>query len=101
MLVWGRRWFGVDTGFKQGDVNAPLLFNIILTQWSSHLSLSRHLGSLGLTKLMATYLSAEIPRPPMYADDITLVADSEEKLQEALIIVDVVSKKTWAANEYY
>ncbi|BDA47039.1 probable craniofacial development protein 2 at N-terminal half [Coccomyxa sp. Obi] len=90
-------WFDVATGFKQGDVNAPLLFNIYIdTVVRAFEPLVRHLGITWQYKLDGNLRECKNPTASnmswifMYADDIALVAETQEALQEALAIIDRV-----------
>ncbi len=90
-------WFEVSTGFKQGDVNAPMLFNVFLD--SICRCIERRVCHLGVN---AGYSSdghlTECKRPAnnmfcwiiLYADDIVILAESEIKLQEILNVLQSV-----------
>jgi hypothetical protein len=87
-------WFNVRIGFKQGDVNALMLFNIFLDTicrliepLPNHLGLNvgyeidGHLASCRLQQYHRQYWV-------LYADDIVILTDSQEKMQAALEIID-------------
>ena len=90
-------WFEVSTGFKQGDVNAPMLFNVFLD--SICRCIERRVCHLGVNVGYSIdgHLT-ECKRPAnsmtcwiiLYADDIVILTDSEAKLQEILNILQSV-----------
>ncbi len=88
-------WFTVRTGFKQGDVNAPTLFNLYVdTILRCCEPLVRQLGvRIGFSD--GGHLR-ECRRPThmeliwifMYADDIVLLAEDPSALQQGMNIMD-------------
>jgi len=88
-------WFEVATGFKQGDVNAPLLFTVYIdTIVRVFLPSIRHLGVKWSYKIDGHIRECRKPDTSslswifMYADDIALVAESDQVLQQALTFID-------------
>ena len=88
-------WFEVRTGFKQGDVNAPLLFNLFidtvvrclmpLLQQSGVTFVYKMDGQLRESK---TRDLQEIAWILMFADDIAFITDNDDQMQIALQIID-------------
>ena len=87
-------WFQVSTGFKQGDVNAPLFFNIFLDSICSYVEATA--GELGLT--LAYNIDGHLTgrRKPngnmpfwilLYADDMVIVEKSHVQIQALLATV--------------
>ena len=70
-------WFPVNVGLRQGCVMSPWLFNVYMDGVVREVNV-RLLGK-GLKLLSANGGKFEINQL-LFADDITLVADSEEKL---------------------
>ena len=87
-------WFHVDTGLRQGGVEAPLLFNLFLDTAVrevhpilQQLGVKIHYRIDGHLTEAKTYSSAELMWILMYADDIALICDDPDDLQLALSIV--------------
>ena len=87
-------WFQVSTGFKQGDVNAPLFFNIFLDSICRYIQ--SKIGDLGfqLGYNIDGHLTGR--RKPngsqpfwilLYADDMVIFEKDWEQLQEELAVV--------------
>ena len=88
-------WFEVKTGFKQGDVNAPMLFNLFIDTVMRCLEpLLRQSGIKFVYKIDGQLRECrnrdrhEIAWALMYADDIALMCETEEQMQAALELVD-------------
>jgi len=89
-----QNWFPVCTGFKQGDVNAPLLFNVFIDSivWTFEPAVCQ-LGLRWAYKIDGNLREAKNPSVEgiswifMYADDIALVTESEESMRAAMDIV--------------
>ena len=88
-------WFEVKTGFKQGDVNAPMLFNLFIDTVvrclqpvlrSSGVKFMYHID--GHLRECTSRKLEDIAWVLMYADDIALVTESEADMQAALELVD-------------
>ena len=88
-------WFEVKTGFKQGDVNSPMLFNLFIdTVVRSLEPLLRQEGTMftykidGQLRHSKTRDLQEIVWILMYADDIALILEEDEKLEAVMQAVD-------------
>ncbi len=89
-----KSWFEVSTGFKQGDVNAPMLFNVFLDSICRRIEHRVHHLGINVGYSLDGHLT-ECKRPTqseacwiiLYADDIVIFTDSEAKLQEILDIL--------------
>ena len=88
-------WFEVKTGFKQGDVNAPMLFNLFIDTVVR--CLEPLLGQAGVTFTYRidgqlthskTRNLHEIAWILMFADDIALIMEDGEQMESALQQVD-------------
>ena len=88
-------WFEVGTGFKQGDVNAPMLFNLFLDTVLR--DMQAELEPLGMSFLyrvdgtLREMPSRNLPDSfwsVLVADDMGLVAASEGDMQKALKTAD-------------
>ena len=89
-------WFEVKTGFKQGDVNAPMLFNLFID--SVIRCLQRVLRQSGVKfvykvdgqlRESKTRDIQEIAWILMFADDIALVSECEQEMQRAVQLMDM------------
>ena len=87
-------WFQVSTGFKQGDVNAPLFFNIFLDSICRYIE--SIVGELGFN--LACNINGHLTgrRKPngsipcwilLYADDMVIFEKNREQMQAILAIV--------------
>ena len=90
-------WFEVQTGFKQGDVNAPMLFNLFIDTVVRCLQPKLMQSGVRFMYRMDGHLREckgrtleEIAWVLMYADDIALVTETEQQMQSALEAVDQV-----------
>ena len=88
-------WFEVKTGFKQGDVNAPMLFNLFIDTVMRCLEpVLRQSGIKFIYRIDGQLRECsnrdlhEIAWALMYADDIALMTETEEQMQAALELVD-------------
>ena len=88
-------WFDVGTGFKQGDVNAPLLFNLfldtVLRDKQAELEPLRTSFLYRVDGTLREMPSRNLPDSfwsVLFADDMALVAASEGDMQKALEIAD-------------
>ena len=93
-------WFPVCTGFKQGDVNAPLLFNVFIDSIVRTYELAvSQLGVKWAYKIDRNLREVKNPSVEgitwilMYADDIALVTGSEETMRAAMNIVHEALRK--------
>ena len=77
-------WFECSIGVKQGDTISPTLFAIFVNDLADELKRA----GLGINITNDVSVSCLF-----YADDIILLAESEEKLQDMLSIVDLWCKK--------
>ena len=84
--------FDWNKGLKQGDSLSPLIFNLIMDQITKESNNKlRHIKTkIGYYNLQPIYIQSLT-----YADDIVLVADTEQKLQE---IVRVWTENLKAEN---
>lgn len=71
--------FGIERGVKQGDSLSPLLFNIFMDEITKRCKRRTHRTQIGNWRLRPVYLQVLL-----YADDIILVADRQERLQQAV-----------------
>ena len=75
-------WFQIGKGVHQGCILSPCLFNLYVSYekpgWMKHNLESRFLGEISITS---------------YADDTTLMAESEEKLKSLLMKMKEESEK--------
>ena len=88
-------WFEVRTGFKQGDVNAPLLFNLFidtvvrclepLLKQSGVTIVYKVDGQMRKSKTRDLQVIAWIL---MFADDIALITEDEQQMQQAIQLID-------------
>ena len=87
-------WFQVSTGFKQGDVNAPLFFNIFLDNICRYIE--ARAGELGFS--LAYNIDGHLTgrRKPngsmpcwilLYADDMVIFEKNRERMQAVLATV--------------
>lgn len=88
-------WFQVGTGLRQGDVNAPLLFNVYIDiAVKCFQPLIQHLGITLSYKIDGHLVQCKNPSLfkvswiLKYADDIALISDNAKDIKEALDIVD-------------
>ena len=82
-------WFEVNTGFKQGDVNAPMLFNIFIDIVIRSVEpLLKNLGIKVSYRLDGNLRECSNPTGStlawliMYADDIALISETREQMQQ-------------------
>ena len=88
-------WFEVKTGFKQGDVNAPMLFNIFIDAVIRCLQLVLRQSGVRFVYRMDGQLresrcrdASEIVWILMFADDIAFITESESEMQQAIEYMD-------------
>ena len=79
------RWFDVNNGLRQGCSLSPLLYSIFVMGMVEELK--RNLKGVGV--LVEEVWCGGL----LYADDIALVADSEEELQVMLDVVGAYAEK--------
>jgi hypothetical protein len=70
-------WFDTSSGVKQGDTLSPTLFGIYINDLVAEVN--RHNLGIKLGNIKVSIL--------LFADDIVLIAENEEKLQKMLDIV--------------
>ena len=88
-------WFEVKTGFKQGDVNAPLLFNLFIDTVVRCIEpLLKQSGVTFVYKVDGQLRESkardlqEIAWILMFADDIALITEDEQQMQHAIQLID-------------
>ena len=83
-------WFGVSNGLKQGCNLSPSLFSLYLND------LAEEIQALGCgVKYGDKDLSILL-----FADDIALLSDSEEKMQQMLLCLNGWCKKVEVKSKY-
>ena len=90
-------WFQVSTGFKQGDVNAPLFFNIFLDSICRYIEAKA--GELGFSLAYNTDGHLTGRRKPsmpcwilLYADDMVIFEKNREQMQAVLALYTKLCK---------
>ena len=100
-------WFQVSTGFKQGDVNAPLLFNIFLDSICRYIEFQADKLGFSLAYNIDGHLTGR--RKPngrmpcwmlLYADDMVMVDKNREQLQALIASVYQASAGLGNAHEH-
>jgi hypothetical protein len=81
------KWFGLNTGLKQGCIISPVLFNMYINDLASEIK--------QLNK--GIIINGECLSILMYADDICLIASSESNLQDMLNVLKQWCDK-WEMN---
>ena len=88
-------WFEVKTGFKHGDVNAPMLFNLFIDSVIRCIQTALRQSGVRFVYKMDGQLREsksrdiqEIAWILMFADDIALITESEHDMQEAVELLD-------------
>jgi hypothetical protein len=87
--------FDIERGVKQGDSMSPLLFIIMMDAILKICKRRTPRMSVGFWNMQHVYAQSLL-----FADDIVLIADAEEKLQKSVIEwTDAVERKGMELNE--
>jgi hypothetical protein len=87
--------FLMERGVKQGDSLSPLLFILFMDEVLKICNRRNERMTMGYWNMRPVYCQALL-----YADDIVLIADSEEKLRGAVIEwTEILRGKGMAVNE--
>ena len=88
-------WFEVRTGFKQGDVNSPIMFNLFIDTVVRCLQPLLYQSGIRFVYRLDGQLREcksrdmqEIAWILMYADDNALITENESQMQAAVQMVD-------------
>ena len=80
-------WFQVGKGVQQGCILSPCLFNLYAEYIMRNGGLDKAQARIKIARININNLR--------YADDITLVTESEEELKSRLMKVKEESEKNW------
>ena len=85
-------WFQIGKGVRQGCILSPCLFNL----YAEYI-----MRNAGLEETQAgTKIAGRNISHLRYADDTTLMAESEEELKSLLMKVKVENKKSWLKSQH-
>ena len=85
-------WFQIGKGVRQGCILSPCLFNIYTDYIKRNAGLEKAQAGIKIAGRNINNLR--------YADNTTLMADSEEKLKSLLMKVKVESEKSWLKAQH-
>ena len=85
-------WFQMGKGVCQGCILSPCLFNLHAEYTMINAGLYETLAGIKIAGININNLR--------YADDITLMAESEEELKSLLMKVEEESKKSWLKAQH-
>ena len=85
-------WFQIGTGVRQGYILSPCLFKLNAEYIMRNAGLEEAQGGIKIARRNTNNLS--------YADDTTLMAESEEELKSLLMNVKEESKKSWLKAQH-
>ena len=80
-------WFQIGKGVRQGCILSPCLFNLYAEHIMQNSGLDEAQAGIKITRRNINNLR--------YADDTTLMAESEEELKSLLMKVKEESEKSW------
>ena len=85
-------WFQIGKGVHQGCLLSPCLFNLYAEYIRRNAGLEEAQAGIKISGRNINNLR--------YADDTTIMAESEEELKSLLMKVKVDSKKTWFKTQH-
>ena len=85
-------WFQIGKGVHQGCILSPFLFNLYAEYIMSNAGLDEAQAGIKIARRNINNL--------IYADDTTLIAESEEELKSLLLKVKEESEKNWLKAQH-
>ena len=85
-------WFQIGKGVRQGCILSPCLFNLYAGYIMRNAGLEERQTGIKIAGRNINHLR--------YADDTTLMAESEEELKSLLMKVKVESRKSWLKAQH-
>ena len=85
-------WFQIRKGVRQGCILSPYLFNLYAEYLMQNAGLDEAQAGIKIAGRNINNLR--------YADDTTLIAESEEELKSLLMKVKEESGKSWVKSQY-
>ena len=85
-------WFKIEKGIRQGYIVSPCLFNLYAEYIMRNAGLDEAQTGIKIVRRNTNNLR--------YADDTTLMAESEEELNRLLMKVKKESLKNWLKTQY-
>ena len=85
-------WFQIGKGVSQGCILSPCLFNLYAVYIQQDAGLDKTQAGIKIAGRNINNLR--------YADDTTLMAESEEELKSLLMKVKEESEKTWLKSQH-
>ena len=85
-------WFQIGKGVCQGCILSPCLFNLYAEYIMRNAGLEEAQAGLKIARRSINNLR--------YADDTTLMAESEEEIKSLLMVVKEERRKSWLKTQY-
>ena len=85
-------WFQIGKGVRQGCILSPCLFNLYAEYIMRNAGLEETQTGIQVTRRNINHLR--------YADDTTLMAESEEELKSLLVKVKEDNEKSWLNTQH-